>query len=355
MAEVDALTRQVEELRVELNNLRIAAGARASRPQSKDVSLVAGIREWNGDSKGKSVHEFFSQIETLAKVSYWTDQDKALIAKAKLQGLALQYLNGREELGRDTCSYETLKQALIERFSEKLPDQYYYTRLQDAAQGKDESAEDFSDRCRKLWQKTIRRVHDEAAQRIINEEAERRLVAAYINGLRGVVGQQVKYQMPATMDQAVKLAVTVESAERHKQLLEGNKRVFASRQESECHRCNQTGQYARECRQRFNSDPRVQNGNKNHNFRGRSFPCFQQNLVGRGRGTFNEQNPQGRMTSRWSVPETLRPSGLQCYFCQEIGHKKRDCPKLALPAVAPNGQGSTMRSPSSTQPPRTRK
>jgi hypothetical protein len=30
------------------------------------------------------VHEFLAQIETLAKVSGWTSEDKALIAKAKL-------------------------------------------------------------------------------------------------------------------------------------------------------------------------------------------------------------------------------------------------------------------------------
>jgi hypothetical protein len=47
----------------------------------------------------KSVYEFFSQIETLAKVAYWTVQDKALRAKVKLQVLALQYLNGREKVG----------------------------------------------------------------------------------------------------------------------------------------------------------------------------------------------------------------------------------------------------------------
>jgi hypothetical protein len=78
--------------------------------------------------------------------------------KAKLQGLALQFLSGRVELLRDGCSYETLKQASVDRFSDKLPDQYYYTRLQDAAQGSDESAEEFGDRCRKICQRTIRKV-----------------------------------------------------------------------------------------------------------------------------------------------------------------------------------------------------
>lgn len=83
------------------------------------MALVAEIRESKADSKGKYVHEFFffSQTERLTKVSYWTDQDKSFIAKAKLQGLALQYLNGKEELGSDACGRET-----IGRLSEKLPD-----------------------------------------------------------------------------------------------------------------------------------------------------------------------------------------------------------------------------------------
>jgi hypothetical protein len=49
----------------------------------------------------------------------------ALIAKAKLHGLALQFLNGREELLKDTCPYMVIKRALIERFTNKMPDQYH--------------------------------------------------------------------------------------------------------------------------------------------------------------------------------------------------------------------------------------
>ena len=94
---------------------------------------MTGIQEWTGEAKGKTVHEFFSQIETLARVSEWMNEDESLIVKAKLQGLALQFLSGRRgELVRDGCRYEDLKQALVDRFSDKLPDQYYWTRLQDA-------------------------------------------------------------------------------------------------------------------------------------------------------------------------------------------------------------------------------
>ena len=54
----------------------------------KDVTLVARIKDWTGDSKGCTVHEFFAQIDTYAKVSNWSEEEKALIAKAKLQGTA---------------------------------------------------------------------------------------------------------------------------------------------------------------------------------------------------------------------------------------------------------------------------
>jgi len=104
-------------------------------------------------------------------------------------------------------------------------------RLQDAAQGRDESAEEFADRCRKLCQLTVRKVQDQKVQRIINEKAEGRFLAAHIHGLRGIVGQQVQFQMPSTMQQAVKLAGTVENVEKHKHMVAGSRKVFANRKE----------------------------------------------------------------------------------------------------------------------------
>ena len=128
VAEIEALQLQIEELRAQLTTLRIGETVNVPSRKTKDVLLVTGIQEWTGEAKGKTVHEFFSQIETLAKVSGWTNEDKALIVKAKLQGLALQFFSGRGQLVRDGCSYEDLKQALVDRFRDNLPDQYYYTR-----------------------------------------------------------------------------------------------------------------------------------------------------------------------------------------------------------------------------------
>jgi hypothetical protein len=66
----------------------------------------------------------------------------------------------------------------------------------EAEQAKDDRAEDFSERCGELCQKTIGRVNDEATQRINNEEAEAKFVAAYNNGIRGDSRQQQKFRMP---------------------------------------------------------------------------------------------------------------------------------------------------------------
>jgi hypothetical protein len=50
--EMEVLQAQMEELRDQLETLRIGEGHRG---QSKDVSLMAGIKEWTGDTKGRSV------------------------------------------------------------------------------------------------------------------------------------------------------------------------------------------------------------------------------------------------------------------------------------------------------------
>jgi hypothetical protein len=73
-----------------------------------------------------------------------------------------------------------------------------------------------------------RHVEDEATQRIINE-AEKRLVAAYIYGLAGIIGQHVRFRMPHTVEVAVQVAVTVSNAERVR--APDTKRVFSAKRQ----------------------------------------------------------------------------------------------------------------------------
>jgi hypothetical protein len=152
-----------------------------------------------------------------------------------------------------------------------------------------------------MCQRTVRKVHNEGTQRIFNEEEERRLLAAYIHGLRGIVGQQVQFQMPSTMEQAVRLPVTVENTEKHRQPTGGARKAFATKRESECFRCAKKGHYARDCRQ----DPYPSGQNVRHDQR--DFPSRDpQSARGdRGRGRPGFQNFR-KPTRKWASSEATK-------------------------------------------------
>ncbi|PNF42680.1 hypothetical protein B7P43_G14279 [Cryptotermes secundus] len=201
-----------------------------------------------------------------------------------------------------------------------------------------EGAEEFGDRCRKMCQKTIRRVNDEETQRVINEEAERRLLAAYIHGLRGVVGQQVRYQMPNNMDQAVKLAVTIENVEKHQRLREGPRNIVAARQDARCYRWAKPGHYARDCRQAPDHvlpGWKTQSGSRGN---GRGGPLYTHMATrgDRSGGSPRVREPQ-RPARPWVPYDDGRTSEIQCHKCREFGHICRDCPRVPRANPPPNG------------------
>ena len=101
-------------------------------------------------------------------------------------------------------------------------------------QEKSESPEVFLDRLRKLCQRTIHSSNDPVEQTVINREADRRLLAAFINGLIGVPGRQVRLQMPDTIDKAMNMAIIATHADTEDRALQRedrgvNRRVFGVR------------------------------------------------------------------------------------------------------------------------------
>jgi hypothetical protein len=83
-----------------------------------------------------------------------------------------------------------------------------------------------------LCQRTIRSSEDAIEQAAINQEAERRLLAAFINGLTGAPGKQVRMQMPETIDKALHMARIATNAEQEEKASAredrgANDRIFA--------------------------------------------------------------------------------------------------------------------------------
>jgi hypothetical protein len=143
-----------------------------------------------------------------------TSKDKVRPARLKLRGLARAFYSAQPQLKADDVTYEDFRKAFVNRFKDKPTDQYNSARVQNAVQDKGEGPEAFLDRLRKWCLRTIQSSNNPVEQAVINREADRRLLPAFINGLTGVPGRQVKLQMPDTIDKALQMAIIATNAEK---------------------------------------------------------------------------------------------------------------------------------------------
>jgi hypothetical protein len=73
---------------------------------------------------------------------------------------------------------------------------------------------DFADRCKALARNIVPQVADPAIQIIYDEQADRMLLASYAAGLLGTPGRQVRYALPGSLEEAIKIALAVDQADR---------------------------------------------------------------------------------------------------------------------------------------------
>jgi hypothetical protein len=83
-----------------------------------------------------------------------------------------------------------------------------------ARQEKNESPQEFADRCRALAKTITCQSDNPVVQRVHRENAERLVLASYVAGLNGVPGKQVRYAFPDSLVVAIRNAVSVQEAER---------------------------------------------------------------------------------------------------------------------------------------------
>lgn len=210
----------------------------------KDFSAANFIKVWKGEPGGSPVGEFSSTFKDFAEAGSWTDEDRVRILRVKLEGNK-GFLNSRADLRASTATFQLIEEALIERFKDHQPDQHHYSVFQSAVQNRGEDPREFLDRLRALGDLTETKTDDPVKQEVIRSELQRRLLAVFTNGLLGVVGEQVRFRLPQTVEEALQIAVTVYTEEEKKQRAP-NRSVFTTL--GTCFICKRPGHLARDCR-----------------------------------------------------------------------------------------------------------
>ena len=183
----EQMAQQMARLQLEVQNLQAQLQSRP--PVTKDLSLVALVPKWAGTDKATPLKEFFDTIESTARIGNWSSEDMVRIATLKLTDVARTFYNGTLELHDQNITWTAYKAAFHDRFKDVRTDQYHFTQLQMARQRKDESVQEYADRCRKLAQKTVPQVEDPVIQKLHYEQAERMQLATFTSGLLSAAGR----------------------------------------------------------------------------------------------------------------------------------------------------------------------
>jgi len=159
--------------------------------------------------KQGSLEEFLSAIESSARIGFWEYADKLQIAALELTDVARQFYNGCMELHSPGVTWQKFKDEFRRGFRDTHTDQYHFMKLHTSRQGRNETRQEFANRCRALSQKIVCKVDDPVAPRIDYDNADRMLLASFVAGLAGEPGRQTRFSNPQSLDQVLEIALSV--------------------------------------------------------------------------------------------------------------------------------------------------
>lgn len=288
----------------------------------RDLSLISLVPKWSGLDSAIPLEEFFSNIEGSARLGHWEETDKIRAATLRLTDSARTFYNGCPELHDENVTWEQFKKEFRKRFRDVHSDQFHFMKLQTARQGRNESPQQFADRCKTLAQKIMVKTDDPVAQRIHRENMDRMTLASFVAGLSGVPGRQVRYSAPQSMEQALSLAISVQEADKQEKF---NESFFARFEDSVRLVSRTKDTYRRDSKSRDSADARA------------------------ARHTRTQQRPTTSGTRHAQTREALR-----CYECEGVGHFAAECPtrlrREARPPASPGRRNRRVRSRRSRSP-----
>ena len=130
------LQAQLAETKMELQRLRESISPETPTLH-KYLSLVTLIPKWLGSDSSVTLEEFLSSVESAARIGKWVDADKREISVLKLEGSAKMFYQGCTELHEEGATWQDFKNAFRRRYEDVHTDQFHFTRLQNARQGKE--------------------------------------------------------------------------------------------------------------------------------------------------------------------------------------------------------------------------
>jgi len=329
MAE-DKLRAELEKAKEEIQKLkeRLSGGPSSVR---KDLSLVALVPKWSGLDSAVPIEEFFASIEGAAQIGNWEEADQIRIAVLKLTEAARLFYNGCPELHVKDVTWKTFKGVFSQRFRDTHTDQHNFMQLQTARQKKNESPQQFADRCRALAQKVMCKTGDPVAQRIHRENAERMLLASFVAGLAGAPGKQVRYASPRDIQTALSIALAVQEAEKQERFNE----TFYARFENSVSMLTRSPSRTRQHddKSRRSSDAPAVNHSRSQRYK----------------------PPRGNSKPSTSATRNVQTeAAIRCYQCEGLGHFARQCPtrrrRKPDPSNAPGKRNPNERSRRSRSP-----
>jgi hypothetical protein len=131
----------------------------------------------------------------------------------KITDAARAFYNASKKIQAPSVTWTIFKKTFQSTFRDVRTDQFHFNQLQMARQKKGETPQIFADRFRILAQRTVPQVGDPELQKLHYQQADRMLLASFTAGLAGTPGRQVSFSMPKNLEEALKVAITVDQAE----------------------------------------------------------------------------------------------------------------------------------------------